>query len=324
MTKILAWSVVFIAAIWTIEAPDFEPIVAFVASLLTAITLQVKKSNDKQETEASPTIEESDNTFEVAEEEKTPEVNPVFKLAERFLEVFESHGVHLNEIPRCIPEKFGISLVELANKDKLIEKLTPDLIDWFCSIFNIRRDWLEANGNYIYDTKNYYKNEHSLLRLLKDLKEQHHSSMRVIAYKDVKELDSGGERPQDVNLLIVIPAFKIDDRLVMKYIPTSTQWDWGYWRSRYQFKGITRVCYKKLDLTFDGYNLDSEKMAELSSGGVFPKLIIDETPMGYTWYPDDYTDKETESRCAKETHENRSILDYIDEQRYADVFTDNA
>ncbi|ELV7516902.1 hypothetical protein QMU85_001891 [Photobacterium damselae] len=320
--KILEWLAVFIAAIWTIVALDFEPILALVTSLLAVIPLQVKNRKNKQKAETSPIIKESENTFEI-EEEETSEVNPVFKLAERFLEVFESHGVHLNEIPRCIPKKYGISLVELANKDKLIEKLTPDLIDWFCSTFNIRRDWLEANGNYIYDTKNYYKNEHSLLRLLKDLKEQHHSYMRVIAYKNIEELDRDGERSQYVNLLIVIPAFKIDDRLVMKYIPTSTLWDWGYWRSRYQFKGITRVCYKKLNLTFDGYTLESEKMAELSSGKVFPKLIIDEIPMGYTWYPDDYTDKETESQCAKETNETRSILDYIDEQRYADVFTNS-
>ena len=148
--------------------------------------------------------------------------------------------------------------------------------------------------------------------------------MRVIAYKDVNELDSGGERPQNVNLLIAIPAFKIDGRIVMKYIPTSTKWDWGYWRTRYQFKGITRVCYKKLNLVFDGYDLETEKMSELSSGRVFPKLIIDEVPMGYTWNPEDYTDKESESQCAKETNETRSILDYIDEQRYFDVFAESA
>lgn len=62
-------------------------------------------------------------------------------------------------------------------------------------------------------------------------------------------------------------------------------------------------------------------MSLLSSGKVFPKLIIDENRTGYTWYPDDYTDLESESQCAKETHETDTILEYIKEQRYASVFS---
>lgn len=141
----------------------------------------------------------------------------------------------------------------------LISKLTPELIDWVCLTFNIKRDWIEAGGNYIYDSNNYYKDEHSLLRLLKDLKEQHHDSLQVIAYKDVEELNDSGERPQCINLLIAVPVLEIDNNIILKYIPTSTQWDWGYWRSRYQFKGITRICYKKLHLTFNGFDLDTKK-----------------------------------------------------------------
>lgn len=319
MVNILAWLVVSIAALWAVFDPDFEPIVALVASLITAITPQTSKHRAGRD-EIDPVPEVIDKDLDTVKDEPE-EISPVMKLAERFLGVFEAHGIHLNEIPRCIPENFGISLVELANKDKLIEKLTPNLIDWMCSTFSIRRDWLEANGSYIYDTENYYKNEYSLLRLLKNLKEEHYDSFKVIAFKSVKELDCNGERPQGVNLLLVVPAFKVDDRLIVKYIPTSTQWDWGYWRSRYQFKGITRVCHKKLGITFKGYDLAPEKMDFLSSGMAIPKSIIDEIPMGYTWYPDDYTDKETESQCAKEIHETYSIFEYIEEQRYESVLS---
>ncbi len=252
------------------------------------------------------------------------EKNPVFKLADRFIEIFESHGIHPNEIPRCVPEEYEISLKDLSNQEYLIAKLTPSLIDWVCSTFNIRREWLEVDDNYIYQTKNYYKNEHSLLRMLKSLKEEYFDDLRVIAYKDVKELNCSGERPQKINLLIVVPVLKIDGKVIQKYIPTSTHWDWGYWRSRYQFKGITRTCYKKLSLTFDGYDLDSDTMALLSAGKVFPKNIIDNIFTGYTWYPDDYTDNKTESQCAKETQETKTILEYIKDRRYADVFSKSA
>lgn len=319
MVRFLAWLVVAIAGAWALASPGFDSVLTLVASLVTAMTIQAKNVSRSREIDSSSVIEECKKDVDGEVASQRIQEGPVLSLSKRFLAVFINHGIHLNEIPRCIPARFEVSLSDLSNSSKLIEKMTPDLIDWVCLTFNIRRSWLEADSERIYETENFYKNEHSLLRLLKDLKEKYPNNLRVIAYKDVGALDSGGPRPQNVNLLIAYPTLKLGKDVVMAYIPTSTQWDWGYWRSRYQLKGIIRTCYKRLGLTFDGYNLNTEDMSKLSSGTIFPKKVIDNTPSGIAWYPDDYSDTSSESSCAKETHETSSIIEYVREQRYADA-----
>jgi hypothetical protein len=309
LKRILAWAEVLVAFIRNFISPGLEPMGELVASVRALITNQVNGSNEKQETCALPAVSVKNIALEAVED--VVEVDPAITLVNRFLEVFKSHGVHRNEIPRCIPEKFGVSLVELGNKNKLIEKLTPELIDWVASTFNIRREWLEKNERRIYDTVRYYKNEHSLLRLLKELKMKNHYELEVVAYKDAKELDPSSECRQHVNLLIITPAFKIGDKSIMKYIPTATQWDWQYWQSRYQIRSIIHVCCAKLNIRFDGYDLDSEKMSELTDGLVFPKNIIDKAPKRYSWFPDDYLEKEA--------YEYYSILSYIKEEKYLEA-----
>jgi hypothetical protein len=320
LIKPIRWLAVLAAAIWALSDPGFEPVVTLIATLAGATTIQTRIFGKGKGGKPLATLKETTITIEPSKRERADEESPTVELVDRFLDIFINHGIHINEIPRCVPKKFRLSLSDLSRKEKLAEKLTPEMIDWICSTFNIQRKWLETNTGNIYKTENYYKNEYSFLRLLKNLKMEHQNNLRVIAYKDVKNLNAEEDHPQNVNLLIVIPAFKLDDKFIMKYIPTWTHWDWGYWRSRYQLKSIIRLCQKKLKLTFDGHNLSTQKMTELSSGKVFPKNILDNVPIGYTWYPDDYTDKSSESQCTKETLETSSILEYINEKRYMEIF----
>ena len=182
---------------------------------------------------------------------------------------------------------------------------------------------METGRTPIYHTENYYKNEYSLLKLLNDLKKKHYHGLRVKAFKSVKELNCNGDRDQNINILIITPSFEINGKTIDKYQPTSTLWDWGYWRTRYQFKGITRICTKYLRVPFDGHDLPSDTMVKLSSGLLFPKHIIDEFASHITWYPEDYAETCEESIQAKETHETPRILDYIEEHQYKSIIDNN-
>lgn len=109
LVKILTWLAVTITALWTILAPDFEPVAAFITSLIAAITIQVKSHHHYNEITAKNRTEPNNVTPSKNIEKEIPKSNPVFQLANRFIEVFESHGIHLNEIPRCIPQEYEIS-----------------------------------------------------------------------------------------------------------------------------------------------------------------------------------------------------------------------
>ena len=248
----------------------------------------------------------------------------VIDIVDRFINLLEAHDIHKNEIPRFLPKEFSITLTDVASKEKLLLKLSPTVIDWTCSTFNIRREWLETGEATIYNTKDYYKMEHGLLSLIKDIKINHGYDFEIIAFKSADDLELSEKRKQNINLLIVVPTIKSKEKTIYKYIPTRTLWDWGYWRTRYQFKAITRVCLKKLNISFEGYNLDSKTMYSLSSGHVFPKTIIEDIPIGITWYPDDYCEKNAENLCNKESSEVESIIEYIKDRNYEEIFRENA
>ena len=256
----------------------------------------------------------------IADGEVIASNSSVFGLADRFIEVFEAHDVHRNEIPILIPKEFGVTYQSLSHVENIIGVLQPELIDWVCATFGIRRDWLVRNEQPIYDTRrrDYYNNGQKLLGLLKDLRSQHREKLEVYIYKDVKELNSQDERRQHVNILLTFPAASLGDKVINRYVPTSTLWDWGYERSRYQLKGVVRVCCQR-NLYFSGYNLSSKAIEELSGGRIFPKKIIDEVRV-MSWRPDYYTDTASESMIAREVEEIEAVIEHIKERRYSEAF----
>ena len=67
--------------------------------------------------------------------------SPVVDLVGRFLQVFESHGVDLSQVPRLIPQ---IKYEDLQSEGRLIAALTPAAIDATAALFGVRRQWLEG------------------------------------------------------------------------------------------------------------------------------------------------------------------------------------
>jgi len=73
----------------------------------------------------------------------------------RFIRLFEKHGVHRNQIPRFFGH--GLSLADVANSDVLLAKLTPEILQAVSELFAVRMEWIECVDNQIYQTHNFYK-----------------------------------------------------------------------------------------------------------------------------------------------------------------------
>ena len=321
--KFLLWLAVVLSVIWLTTSPDFEPLIVLITSLVAAVAAHVK---DLQNHSALIKDDRDINQdLEVVNEPPKDEilVNPVISLAQRLIHVYEGHGIHINEIPRVTPEQFGITLSTISEQSRFIEKITPEYIKWVSGTFGINRSWLETEVGGIYTTKNYYKNEFELLRLLKELKAEYGNELDVYAFKNVSSLDSKQDVEQFVNLLISVPLFKIDGRIICKFIPTKTMWEWGYQKSRYQLKGIIRVAYRTLKIDFIGYDVNKDEMRSLAFGKVIPQSVLSKM-FSYTWNPDDYTDSARESGCAKETDELDAIIEYVKERGYVNTLKSGA
>lgn len=236
-------------------------------------------------------------------------------VVKKIINIFESHDVHLNEIPRVVPLKFGITLSVINDSSKFLEKITPEFIDWVSGFFGVRREYIEKDENRIYITIDYYKNERRFLDLIKSLVKDN-KEFEIYAFKNVKDLDRqvSDKYSQFVNLAIRVKIFDEDGLVIYKTIPTSTLWYWGYAKCRYQLKSIIRVLNNNVNVYFKGYNLGSDFIEALSQGKMFYKELV--IPCTINWHPDDYSFRSSESAVAKEVDEIEEVVQYMKDYKY--------
>jgi len=57
-------------------------------------------------------------------------------VSSRFVQLFEEHGVHRNQIPRFFGN--GLTLADIETNTKLLPKLTPEFLQAAADLFAIR------------------------------------------------------------------------------------------------------------------------------------------------------------------------------------------
>ncbi|KAA6462797.1 hypothetical protein DX932_17630 [Bacillus cereus] len=235
----------------------------------------------------------------------------VYKVVKRFIEVYENHSIMQNQIPFFIDKRFGLSLKDFVDYDSILKILNDDIINWTCEKFGVRREWLDGIDNQIYWYKSYYKEVHAFIRDTYNLvSTREQITMYVFKYGDLR-LEEDGDH--NIVFLLRYPIGKINSRHVYKYIPISTIWRWSYWRSRYQAKAIIYLC-NDIGINVKGYDLIEKE--RIACGEVFPEKLIDEMPLGLTWYPEDYIDMWSQNDLAKEIEETNKVKKYMEKEGY--------
>lgn len=253
-----------------------------------------------------------DNTEKkyIIEDGMEKEKSSVNVVVDRFVRVYEAHGIKQNQIAFFIDKKFNLELKDFKDNESILQVLNDDLIKWTCEKFGIERDWIDGTTEKIYGRNDYYKQIESFIddicKIIREVDE-----VELYAFKD-GELDRDDEN-HDVILLLRYPIDKINSKIIYKYVPIDTYWKWGYWRSRFQLKAIFFIC-ERLHIYIRGYDLKERK--KIADRIVFPEKIINDIPISFTWYPDDYIDLISKSIQAKETDETEKVREYINKERY--------
>ncbi|MGE7811745.1 toll/interleukin-1 receptor domain-containing protein [Lysinibacillus capsici] len=253
---------------------------------------------------------DTNKDLELKLETKKNRKTKVDLVIDRFIKIYEEHGIQQNQIPNFIDSKFRLELKDFKNNESILQVLDNDLIEWTCKKFGVKREWIDGTSNEIYGRFDYYKQVEAFIddicELNKDEKE-----VEIYAFKK-GELYRDDEN-QDVILLIRYPIGKINSKKVYRYIPVRTYWRWGYWRSRYQIKAIFYIC-SKLGIFINGYDLKERR--EIADGTIFPEELLNKIPLTYTWYPEDYIDLISQNVQAKEIDETEKVKEYIKKERY--------
>ncbi|MGE6259776.1 hypothetical protein ACQKCU_18165 [Heyndrickxia sporothermodurans] len=280
--------------------------------IITAIISSIKSKKKYEEPRVFNINLSEDNTrdFELKLESQKNEKSKVDFVIDRFIKIYEAHGIQQNQIPTFIDSKFKLKLKDFKNNESILQVLDNDLLEWTCEKFGVKRDWIDGTSNKIYGYTNYYKQIETFIDDICKLKKDG-KKVEVFAFKE-GELDRIDEN-QDVILLIRYSIGEINSKIVYRYIPVSTYWRWSYWRARYQLKAIFYIC-SKLHIFIKGYDLKERRI--IADAETFPEELLEKIPITYTWYPEDYIDLISQSFQAKEVDETEKVREYIKQERY--------
>jgi hypothetical protein len=92
------------------------------------------------------------------------ELPPACRVGQRFLELFQAHGVASAQIQRFLPQ---VTLEHLSS-DRLGAVLTNETLDQAAALFGVRREWLEGIDEQLYENLSCYKAPRHFLEDLAD------------------------------------------------------------------------------------------------------------------------------------------------------------
>jgi hypothetical protein len=231
---------------------------------------------------------------------------PVAAVAQRFLSLFQEHGVPATQIPRLVPQ---LTLDRLRSTETLLPALTGAVLDHTANLFRVRRTWIEGASDTIYECPFCYQKPEWFFE------EVAATSITGIVYPiralfSGKGLDMTDAREQPIALLLLEKVAELGDEEIVRYRIFCDEWDWGHWKCRVQLKAMARLVDKELSLRIPLYRTDKQTIEDIRSGKRVPPASVMRRSLGNLSL-EDFALGADESKCSKELAELPFVLDYI-------------
>lgn len=239
-------------------------------------------------------------------------------VAQRFRQLFTDHGLEETQIPRVFPK---IALDDLTSNEKLIQKLTPELINEAAQLFNVRSRWLDGIDCSIYDHISCYKQPEVFFQILNKIKFSHGDfPFRIITH--AKPFDLNNQSQQLFSILFVEKVAALEDQAIHRYY-LDTGWDWSYEHSRIQIKALALLYYQKFQTPITIYQVPYDIYVQIESHELIPHPYLIGS---LTSDPslEDYILDHSQSLVSKEDEELPRVSAYIEDHHLTEFLIDHS
>ncbi len=231
--------------------------------------------------------------------------NPTLIVAERFLSIFEDHGVAISQIPRLVP---NLSLDQLQNPESLRPALTPEILRDTARLFQIKLSWLEGITDQIYDYDFFYKDPWRFFDDFRKLNREDFFSP-IAVFCSTTKLNYEGGRGQLIVPVLREKCAQFGDNVIYRY-HIYDEFDWGYQKCRIQLKAMVRILEKKLKVpVVPMYQINKKILKGIESGRIVPRQYYGREKTDPSL--EDYSLSPEESAVSKEADELPIVLNYI-------------
>lgn len=204
-------------------------------------------------------------------------------ITSRFIEVFEAHGVHRNQIPRFLSG--DISIKDVQQDSALLEKLNDEILEKVTKLFSIRREWLDGADSQIHPDHDFYKHPEDFAKFLDELvaKNPNHNLHGYLYVPDKKS------KQRDQAILVLEEVIgEVSSKVIYRY-HLCNNWDFSYWKSRAYLTACIAIASRRGVYIFGRY-APQKSINELAFGEKMLTRI--ESPSFRTkrqgnWHPED-------------------------------------
>jgi hypothetical protein len=195
-----------------------------------------------------------------------PTINSVNIVAQRFIQIFQEHGVIAAQIPRLMPQ---IKLGDLQSEASLLAALTPDILKQTAELLGVSLKWLEGASDKIYEDQSCYKRPELFFELLAGIRNRKSGDDIGIPLQILtsnKHLDGSNTQNQPLLPILVEEIAELDDETIYRYIIFNDGFDWGYLPTRVQLKAMARMLFTRGHTVTPLLEVKSEVLERINEG----------------------------------------------------------
>jgi hypothetical protein len=210
--------------------------------------------------------------------------NKYESVASRYVRLLENHGVNRNQIPAFM--KNGLTLSDIKSDERLLEKLSDEILDDVCEKFSVRREWLDCAESLIYERHYFYKNPKEFSTFLDGLTEKNPDGALVGVLISPQE----NKLPSSAVIIMQETIGYIGEKVIYRY-HLCADWRFSYWKSRAYLTACIAIAWKR-EHYIHGERKPRKLIDDLSGGEMF--LGRQDSGIyglkGEVWHPDDMVD----------------------------------
>lgn len=179
-------------------------------------------------------------------------------VAARFVRLFESHGVHKNQIPRFIGH--GLTVKDMQGEESLLAKLDEPLLEEVCEMFAVRREWLDGADTQIHPCHDFYKKAKDFERFIEELIASNPNANLhgvVIAPEKAK-------RNAEALIILQEEIGWIGEKPIYRF-HLCNDWYFSYWKARAYLTACVAIAWK-YRIYLHGVYLSNDEIIEMAYG----------------------------------------------------------
>lgn len=207
---------------------------------------------------------------------------PPESVTSRFVRLFESHGVHRNQIPRYFGH--GLSPLDMQDDITLLAKLDEAVLEAACAHFAVRREWLDGAESQAHPCHDFYKAPQEFVNFIEAIKKDNPDGQ----FSGI--LIAPIENDHDAEALLILEESigGIGEKKTIHRYHLCNGWAFSYWKARGYLAACVAIAWNH-NIYVHGTYAPMKSIALIAEG---------ETLLGWQgegmrssgvkrWYPED-------------------------------------